>query len=99
MAIRFVFSGGGYFRLLPHYIIRKLAIISEYMMVYLHPRDIDPDQPVLDGLSSVRKFKSYVGLENCYSKIDKLLTEFKFDDLSGAVNNIDWQKTETIYLK
>jgi polysaccharide deacetylase family protein (PEP-CTERM system associated) len=99
MTKRFVFSGGGYFRLLPYYIIRKLAISSEYMMVYLHPRDIDPDQPVLDGLSSIRKFKSYVGLENCYTKIDKLLTEFKFNNLSGAVNIIDWQKTETVYLK
>jgi polysaccharide deacetylase family protein (PEP-CTERM system associated) len=99
MGIRFVFSGGGYFRLLPYSILKKLTESSEYVMTYLHPRDMDPDQPVLEGLPAIRKFKSYVGLSSCYSKLEKLLQEFKFDSLSGASSNINWEETEIIYLQ
>ena len=96
---RFVFSGGGYFRLLPYFIIRKLAKSSDYMITYHHPRDLDPDQPLLHGLTRTRRFKSYVGLNNCYLKLDKLLTEFNFVNLSSAVENTNWEETEIIYLK
>lgn len=97
--LRFVFSGGGYFRLLPYFIIRKLAKSSDYMITYLHPRDLDPDQPLLHGLTRTRRFKSYVGLNNCYLKLDRLLTEFNFINLSAAAENTKWEKTEIIYLK
>jgi peptidoglycan-N-acetylglucosamine deacetylase len=99
MGFRFVFSGGGYFRLLPYTLIRQFAASSDYMMTYLHPRDLDPDQPLLSGLSATRRFKSYVGLNSCYSKLEKLLSDFKFINLSTAVDTIDWNSVDTIYLK
>ena len=85
-----VFSGGGYFRLFPYSLLRKWTERSPYLMTYFHPRDFDPDQPVLRGLSPIRRFKSYYGLGTAESKLRRLLGEFEFTDLQGAVARIDW---------
>ena len=67
-------------------------------MTYFHPRDFDPDQPVLEELSTIRKFKTYVGLKDCMAKLEKWSSEFNFIDLATADKLIDWDSTETIYL-
>ena len=59
---KFVFSGGGYFRLLPYWLLKKLFAESDYVMTYFHPRDFDVNQPMIPNLSSTRRIKSYVGL-------------------------------------
>lgn len=93
-----VFSGGGYFRLLPYGMIKNFTQKSRYVMTYFHPRDFDYDQPVVEGLSTTRKFKSYVGLKSCKPKLEKWLNEFDFIDLKSAIHNIDWTKAETVNL-
>jgi len=80
----FVFSGGGYFRLLPYKIIKNWTNQSNYVMTYFHPRDFDSDQPIVPGLSLPRRFKSYVGIKNCKPKLEKLLNDFDFIDLNHA---------------
>lgn len=89
---RIVYSGGGYFRLFPYYFIKKWSINNEYLMTYFHPRDFDYEQPILDGLSSLRKFKCYVGLKHTRSKLEKLLSIHKFTDINEANKNINWNK-------
>ncbi len=91
-----VFSGGGYFRLLPYYLQKYLYNKSSYLMTYFHPRDFDSNQPVLENLSRIRKFKSYVGLKNSKKKFEKLLNDFKFVDIKTAVEMIDWNKMPTV---
>ncbi len=86
---RIVFSGGGYFRLLPYGTIRRLTRKSDYIMSYFHPRDFDAEQPVLD-LPLNRRFRSYVGLKGSYAKFDRWLGENKFVDLSTAATAVDW---------
>lgn len=85
-----VFSGGGYFRLLPYKAIRRLMHRSSYVMTYFHPRDFDAGQPMIPGLSRVRRFKSYYGLKNALPKLKQLLTEFPFIDLAQADQQVDW---------
>lgn len=70
---KFVFSGGGYFRLLPEWYLRRLFKSQNYVMTYFHPRDFDRGQPIIPGLSRYREFKSYVGIENTYSKLSNLM--------------------------
>lgn len=89
---RIVFSGGGYFRLFPYSLIHWLISRSDYVMSYFHPRDFDTHQPLLPGLPLGRRFKSYVGLKNAYSKLKKILEYFQFTDISGAKALIDWNK-------
>lgn len=93
-----IFSGGGYFRLLPYRFIKRWTMKSEYVMTYFHPRDFDFDQPVIEDLSSARKFKSYVGLKGAENKLDKWLQDFEFIDIQTADQRIDWRKVPVVKL-
>lgn len=91
-----IFSGGGYFRLFPYYLIRNWTKKSDYVMSYLHPRDFDYEQPVLKELPKYRRFKSYVGLKSSLKKLEKWLADFKFIDGSEAISLIDWNDVPVI---
>jgi hypothetical protein len=45
------------------------------VMFYLHPRDIDPEQPRLP-MSPLRRFRCYVNLNTTYPKLRNLLRTF-----------------------
>ena len=88
-----VYSGGGYFRLFPYPLIRRWMRQSpEYVMSYIHPRDLDAGQPMIKELPLHRKFKSYVNLAGAEAKLRRMLTDFKFTDLATASASIDWDK-------
>ncbi len=89
-----IFSGGGYFRLLPYPLLTYLTRRADYVMTYFHPRDFDADQPLLPDLSLGRRFKSYYGLAGCLPKLKRLLAEHPFIDLTEAERQIDWTKAE-----
>jgi peptidoglycan-N-acetylglucosamine deacetylase len=93
-----IFSGGGYFRLLPYFMIKQMMKRSEYVMTYFHPRDFDKNQPMIDELSLFRKFKSYYGLGGAFDKLEMLISDFEFIDLDTAVSTVDWKKVNTIKL-
>jgi polysaccharide deacetylase family protein (PEP-CTERM system associated) len=93
-----VFSGGGFFRLFPYWLIKKWGKESEYMMTYFHPRDFDPNQPVIKALPLMRKFKSYVGLHHSFAKFKKILSDFEFVNIALADNLIDWNSSKKIIL-
>lgn len=95
---KIIFTGGGYFRLLPYSLIKKLTFKSDYIMSYFHPRDFDHDQPIIKDLSTFRKFKSYVGIKNCKFKLEKWLEDFQFINLDDANSSINWENTKIIKL-
>ena len=94
----FVFSGGGYFRLLPYNVIKSWTNSTDYVMTYFHPRDFDHQQPVVPGLSLLRRFKSYVGLKQCKPKLEKCLKDFDFVDLETANQIINWDQVPVVSL-
>ncbi len=76
------FCGGGYFRLAPYPLIRAaLRRVNERegmpAMVYLHPWEIDPEQPRLP-VRGLTRFRHYVNLRHTARKLDRLLGEFRF---------------------
>lgn len=92
-----IFQGGGYFRLFPYRIIRGWAQESgDYLLSYIHPRDLDAGQPVIPGLPLARRFKSYVGLESAEAKLRKFLTDFRFTDIAAADALVDWDSAPVI---
>ena len=93
-----VFSGGGYFRLLPLPLLRRLWHGSRYTMTYFHPRDFEPDQPYLTGLGPLRRFKSYYGLGTAEAKLRAILSEFTFESVEAAERQVDWSAVPTISL-
>lgn len=95
-----VFSGGGYFRLFPYPLIKKWSKESdEYLLGYIHPRDLDDGQPMLEGLPLTRKFKSYVGTKGAAKKLSRWLNDFNFVDIRTADSCLDWNNAQEIYLK
>jgi hypothetical protein len=71
---------------------------SNYVMTYLHPRDFDPEQPMLDGLNAIRRFKSYYGLNSSYAKLERLIEDFTFVDIAEADKSIQWDQVKKISL-
>jgi len=73
------FFGGGYLRLFPYWLIRRMAnkVLDEGRPVifYVHPREIDATHPRLP-MPAVRRFKSYVNLKTTETKIARILKEF-----------------------
>ncbi len=98
MGRKFIASGGGYFRFFPYRLIRKLLNKADYTMTYFHPRDFDPKQPMLDGLTLKRKFKSYYNLSTSYTKLRQLVHDFDFVDMREAAEVIDWNNVPIIDL-
>jgi polysaccharide deacetylase family protein (PEP-CTERM system associated) len=93
-----VYSGGGFFRLTPYYFIKKWSNKTNYVMTYFHPRDFDPEQPLLEDLSVLRKFKSYVGLKHAQRKLETWLKDEEFMDVSTANSVINWDDSHIIRL-
>lgn len=102
-----VFSGGGYFRLFPYSLIKKWSkechaesteITENYLLSYIHPRDLDGGQPVLEGLPLARRFKSYVGVKGAEAKLRRWLKDFCFVDIATADQLVDWNKAQRFSL-
>lgn len=88
---RLAFSGGGYFRLIPYRFIRrqiqKTNKKGEPTIVYLHPREIDINQPRLD-LPWGKRFKSYINIQHTESKLKRLLNDFSFSRCKDVYNRL-----------
>jgi polysaccharide deacetylase family protein (PEP-CTERM system associated) len=74
-------AGGGYFRLYPYALTRSgLRQINHRKMpfiFYLHPWEIDPDQPrVAAGWLS--RFRHYNNLDRCEGRLQRLIDDFSF---------------------
>jgi len=78
---RLPFAGGGYLRLFPYRVIRACIGVENRagrpVSVYVHPREIDPDQPRM-ALPWRRRFKYYVGLRSTAAKLRALLRDHPF---------------------
>lgn len=95
---KIIYSGGGYFRVIPGPLLRKWFRDDDYVMTYFHPRDFDPDQPLVPGLSAVRRFKSYAGIRGAIAKLRRLLEVHKFVDVRTASDLVDWAAAPEIEL-
>lgn len=74
-------GGGGYFRLYPYAISRLLLqrIVRHEQrpfMFYVHPWEVDPDQPRLRAGSGVSRFRHYVNLASTEQKLERLVRDF-----------------------
>lgn len=75
------YAGGGYLRLLPYELVKAGIALEEGAgrpaNLYVHPREIDPEQPRMP-LPLKRRFKYYVGLRGLEAKLERLLAEYRF---------------------
>jgi polysaccharide deacetylase family protein (PEP-CTERM system associated) len=89
MGRRVVLFGGGYLRIAPKWLIRlgaeKLDKIGQPLIVYVHPREIDPKHPRL-ALSLKRRFKCYVNLRSTMPKLQWLCKNYQFVPMRELVD-------------
>ncbi len=75
-------AGGGYFRLLPYSVTRwaieKIEQEGRPFCFYLHPWEIDPEQPRVRGLDPVSKFLHYQNLKRTEPRLLRMLNDFEF---------------------
>jgi polysaccharide deacetylase family protein (PEP-CTERM system associated) len=77
-------AGGGYFRLLPYSVSRwALRRLNDGearpAVFYLHPWEIDPDQPRQAALRLKTRFRHYVNLGRMERKLGRALSDFSWD--------------------
>ena len=83
-------AGGGYLRLFPYnltaWAIRRLNEKEKQpSMMYLHPWEIDPDQPrIAAGWRS--RFRQYQNLQTTENKLSRLLDEFSWAPMSKVLS-------------
>ncbi|HEY9530074.1 MAG TPA: DUF3473 domain-containing protein, partial [Burkholderiales bacterium] len=75
-------GGGGYFRLLPYAIsralVRRLNAEGGAAVFYLHPWELDPQQPRIAGTGVKTRFRHYVNLHLTEPRLRKLLSDFRW---------------------
>ncbi|HEY5590922.1 MAG TPA: polysaccharide deacetylase family protein [Paludibacter sp.] len=92
---KLMFSGGGYFRLFPYWVIKKWMTQSDYNIAYFHIRDFDSQQK---RVYSKNYFFSYYGIGGAFNKFNSLIKEFDFISMGSAIEQINWQKVPRIKL-
>jgi len=91
-ASRAPIAGGAYFRLLPYWYtswgIKYLnAAESSPACIYLHPWELDSEQPRMNG-SLTARMRHYFGLRATEGKFRRLLHDFEFQPMSSFVGDI-----------
>jgi len=83
-------AGGGYFRLFPYgfnrFFLRSLNDAEQQPFVfYLHPWEVDPDQPRMRQARWLSRFRHYNNLEATAARFRRLLSDFSFTPLPVPV--------------
>jgi polysaccharide deacetylase family protein (PEP-CTERM system associated) len=79
-------SGGGYFRLLPYFLVKRgLKSINQVegqpFIFYLHPWEVDPAQPRIKAAGLKSRFRHYLNLNKTEGRLKQLLMDFDFSPL------------------
>lgn len=85
-------AGGGYFRLFPYWFTKMLLNKinqqeNQPFIFYLHPWEVDPDQPRIKNAKLLSKFRHYNNLNKTVQRLERLLTDFKFGPVPVHLEN------------
>ena len=81
-------AGGGYFRLFPAalsiHLLREINRAGQPFAFYIHPWELDPDQPRL-GVPLKSRFRHYQNLKSSEAKLGQLLGAFSFGTITTSL--------------
>ncbi len=82
-------AGGGYFRLYPYWLtragLRRINQIGARSFIfYIHPWEIDPEQPRLRA-SVKSRVRHYLNLKRCERRLRHLIEDFRFDTAESVL--------------
>jgi polysaccharide deacetylase family protein (PEP-CTERM system associated) len=82
-------AGGGYFRVIPYpvfrYGVRRILRSGEPYVFYLHPWELDAEQPRVPGLRSTERLRHYINLERTEARWAALLRDFAWMPIRDLV--------------
>jgi len=83
-------AGGGFFRFYPLWVtraaLRRINARNESpAVVYLHPWEIDPQQPRLRG-TAINRWRHYLNLGRTEARLERLLRDFEFMPVAGLLD-------------
>lgn len=83
-------GGGGYFRIIPaapwRAGVRRILGTGAPYVFYIHPWEIDPAQPRVDGLGPMSRFRHYVNLGRCEERFRSLLSTFQWTSVRAVLD-------------
>lgn len=83
-------AGGGYFRLIPYPLfkrgVRRILRSGRPYVFYIHPWELDPDQPRITGLKRSERMRHYLNLERTESRWSALLRDFEWVTIAELVS-------------
>jgi polysaccharide deacetylase family protein (PEP-CTERM system associated) len=78
-------GGGAYFRLIPYSVFQRgvgrVRRTQPPYVFYIHPWEIDPGQPRMDGVARGYRFRHYVGLKRAERRFASLLGDFAWSTM------------------
>ena len=82
-------GGGGYFRLLPYGLFKQnLKTVrhrdQQPCTFYIHPWEIDPEQPRIAGTPFKTRLRHYLNLDRTYGRLQKLLRDFRWSSIASV---------------
>lgn len=87
---RLPIAGGGYFRLYPYRLskacLSQINRRQQSFIFYLHPWEIDPDQPRIPA-GWLSRFRHYNNLEKCEARLKSLMGHFHFGTVLDVLHN------------
>lgn len=87
---RIPLGGGGYMRLLPGWLLRRAvrsrAAQQRPVMLYLHPWELDPEQPALPA-GRLGRWRHRVNLHTTAAKLEALLQSFRFETAADILRD------------
>jgi len=88
LGFNYVYTGSGYFRILPLNLIKKLFTSHPYNMAYFHPRDFDPKVPKTKFLPFYRNIMSRLGNKTTIPKLSALIKQQPFITVGQAAEEL-----------
>lgn len=96
-------AGGGYFRMLPYGVTRwglqRLNAKGRPFVFYIHPWEVDPQQPRVSGVSLLSRFRHYTNLDRCRTRLETLLNEFSFVPMNEVLQQeglLEWDSKSVL---
>ena len=94
-------AGGGYFRQYPYPLSRWLfnrasQHQTQPQIFYLHPWELDPDQPRIPNASWFSRFRHYTNLDKTESRLKQLMTDFPFGTMSESLASVKIEQKLTL---
>lgn len=98
-SMQIVYTGSGFFRLLPLSLLKRLYSRNRYNMAYFHPRDFDTEVPVTTMLPFYRNIMCRLQNSTTIPKLSELLSTMHFQTVGSVAKGLEYDKLQVINLK